>query len=641
MDTKALEKFAQAARRQLTDQVTARLQLVLHGDSADLRARAEAVAKLRSEIKATSREAVIERVAYTWFNRFCALRFMDANRYTPLGIVSPAPGNTQPEILQEAKAGQIDPIFPVDATRVLGLLGERIPSPDPQQEAYRLLVVAACNYYHGIMPFMFEPIADYTELLMPDDLLSYNSILYALRTAMTEGISCDVEVIGWLYQFYISEKKDTVFAELKQGEKIAVKDIPAATQLFTPHWIVRFIVENSLGRLWLLNRPASKLADRMPYHIQPEQYETDFAQIDTPEQLRICDPAVGSGHMLTYAFDLLYAIYEEEGYSQPDIARLILQKNLYGIEIDDRAGALAAFALTMKARSKDSRFFRRGVHPNVCVLRPVTFVPEEIEQAPWMQVIAPNLLELQTRDALMHDLGAYAHQIDYVGSLLRPHLTLGQIAEVQELISAADDLFNQDLNERVRYVLSQLEYLLTQYQVVLANPPYMGSQGMNDEVRAFLSSDYGEVKVDTYSAFMVRITEMVTRGGFIGMMTPFNWMFLSSFDLLRQKILSELTLTTLVRPEFHAFFDSAYVSICGFALFSRPHADFKGAFIDLTEFYGAEVQSLKTLKAISDQDCGWFYRASAQDFNRIPGSPIAYWVSNKYNCPRKLDHVLK
>ncbi len=196
MDTRSLEKFAQAARRQLTDQVTARLQLVLHGDSADLRARAEAVAKLRAEIEATSREAVIERVAYTWFNRFCALRFMDANHYTPLGIVSPAPGNTQPEILQEAKAGQIDPIFPVDAARVLDLLGERIPSPDPQQEAYRLLVVAACNYYHSIMPFMFEPIADYTELLMPDDLLSANSVLHFLREAMTEDACWDVEVIG-------------------------------------------------------------------------------------------------------------------------------------------------------------------------------------------------------------------------------------------------------------------------------------------------------------------------------------------------------------------------------------------------------------------------------------------------------------
>ena len=628
MDTKALEKFAQAARRQLTDQVTARLQLVLHGDSADLRARAEAVKDLREEIKATSREAVIERVAYTWFNRFCALRFMDANRYTPLGIVSPAPGNTQPEILQEAKAGQIDPIFPVDAPRVLDLLGERIPSPDPQQEAYRLLVVAACNYYHGIMPFMFEPIADYTELLMPDDLLSANSVLYALREAMTEDTCRDVEVIGWLYQFYISEKKDAVFAALKEGKKIAAQDIPAATQLFTPHWIVRFVVENSLGRLWLLNRPASKLVDSMPYYIQPEQQETDFVRVETPDELRICDPAVGSGHMLTYAFDLLYAIYEEEGYNPPDIPQLILHKNLYGIEIDERAGALAAFALTMKARSRDTRFLRRDVRPNVCVLQPVAFVEGEVEQASWVQAMGANLPELPLRDALLHDLEAYA-QVGTVGSLLRPQLTLGQIAEVQASIRGADDLFSQDFNARALNVLAGLEYLAHRYHVVIANPPYMGGGGMNDELKRFLSRHYSETKSDLFSAFISRIIEMTVEGGMAGMMTPFNWMFLSSFEKLRRRILAENTLTTLVRPEFHALFDTAYVTVCGFTVFRRFQASYKGMFVDLEAFYGADLQPVKVMEAAKNLECGWLHRASAADFGQIPGSPLAYWVSER------------
>ncbi|MFO7632837.1 MAG: hypothetical protein R6W76_09870, partial [Caldilinea sp.] len=314
MDTRTLEKFARSARRQLHEQVGARLERVLRTDSAEVRGYAAAVEKLKDEINATSREAVVERVAYTWFNRFCALRFMDVNHYTAVGVVSPAAGFTQPELLQEAKQGQIDASLPVDRQRVLDLLSGRLPAREPQQEAYRLLLVATCNGYHDAMPFLFEPIADYTELLMPDDLLSEASIVQAVRDALTPDACQDEEVIGWLYQFYIAEKKEAVFAALKQGKKIAAEDIPAATQLFTPHWIVRFLVENSLGRLWMLNRPLSRLVDRLDFYIRPEQDETDFIRVVSPEDLRVGDIAVGAAHMLTYAFDLLYAIYEEEGY---------------------------------------------------------------------------------------------------------------------------------------------------------------------------------------------------------------------------------------------------------------------------------------------------------------------------------------
>ena len=254
MDTKALEKFAQAARRQLHEQVAAKLDRVLKTDSAELRGKADTLRELREQIRRTSRKAVVERVAYTWFNRFCALRFMDVNGYNAVGVVSPAAGFTQPEILQEAKQGVIDDDLArfVDRGAVADLLGGRRRSSDPQGEAYRLLLVGVCNQYHETMPFMFEQIADYTELLLPDDLLSASSILQDVRDALTPEACPDVEVIGWLYQFYISEKKNEVFAALKNNRKIAAEDIPAATQLFTPHWIVRYLVENSLGRLWLL-----------------------------------------------------------------------------------------------------------------------------------------------------------------------------------------------------------------------------------------------------------------------------------------------------------------------------------------------------------------------------------------------------
>ena len=379
MNTRPLEKFAQSARRTLHEQVAAKLARVLAADSAESRQHPKAVHQLQRQIAQFSRQAVVERVAYTWFNRLCALRFMDANGYTHLGIVSPAAGFTQPEILQEAKQGYIENDLPVEREAVFGLLGGRLPSPDPQQEAYRLLLVGMCNHYHTVMPFLFERIDDYTELLMPGDLLSQNSIVQAVRDALTPEACADVEVIGWLYQFYIAEKKDAVIGA---KEKVAAEDIPAATQLFTPHWIVRYLVENSLGRLWLLNRPNSKLAERMPYYIAPEQPESDYTAVRSPEELTVCDPAAGSGHMLTYAFDLLHAIYEEEGYDPVDIPRLILTHNLYGMEIDERAGSLAAFALSMKARAKDRRFLRRGVQPHICVYRPQRFEQGEVEAAP-------------------------------------------------------------------------------------------------------------------------------------------------------------------------------------------------------------------------------------------------------------------
>ena len=284
MDTRALKKFAQAARRQLLEQVAARMEQVLQIDSVEIREKEKVVKELQEQISQTSKQAVIDQVAYTWFNRFCALRYMDVNHYTRIGIVSPVEGFTQPEILQEAKQGVIDDSFKGDKQRVFNLLNGQLSSSNPQGEAYRLLLVGACNAYHAQMPFLFPKIEDYTELLMPDDLLSENSVLQAVRDTLTPEACQDVEVIGWLYQFYISERKDEVFAALKKNKKIEAGDIPAATQVFTPHWIVCYLVENSLGRLWMLNHPSSKLVEKMEYYIQPVQEETYYLEISSPEE---------------------------------------------------------------------------------------------------------------------------------------------------------------------------------------------------------------------------------------------------------------------------------------------------------------------------------------------------------------------
>ncbi len=467
MNTAPLKRFAQAARRQLMEQVAARLKIVLQSDSAELRQQEKAINQLKTEIERSSKAAVVERVAYTWFNRFCALRFMDVNRYTTIGVVSPAEGFLQPEILQEAKQGHIDEELQVDSKRIFDLLGGRISAANPQQEAYRLLLVAECNRLSRIMPFMFQQIKDYTELLMPDDLLSEQSILAAVREALTEESCQDVEVIGWLYQFYISEKKDQVFEGLKNNKKITPENIPAATQLFTPHWIVRYLVENSLGRLWMLNRPGSKLVAQMDYYIKPEEVETDFLKVASPEELKICDPACGSGHMLTYAFDLLYSIYEEEGYDTKEIPQLILTRNLYGVEIDERAGELAAFALTMKARGKYKRFFRKSVLPNICVLQNVSFAEGELK--PYIEAVGRDLftMNLQT---LLHQFA----EADNFGSLIRPAIAdVGHVRQVIKEKRVGEQLALSHVHPRMMRVLMQAEYLSSRYHVVVANPPYM------------------------------------------------------------------------------------------------------------------------------------------------------------------------
>ena len=381
METAKLKRFACFARRSLIQQVSTKLEAVLFEESAARRESAKAVRSLEEDIGKDNKEQVIERVAYIWFNRFCALRFMDVNRYTRIGVVTPAEGQFQPEILAEAIMGHIDKEMVDDTAqqKIISLLNGRAPSRDPQSEAYHLLLVATCNYWNRTMPFLFESIDDYTELLLPDDLLSGNSILAYTREAMTPDVCEDVEVVGWLYQFYITEKKDKVFAGMKKNKKITPENIPAATQTFTPHWIVRYLVENSVGRLWMLNHPDSKLFSKMDYYVKPKKIETNFLRIGKPEEIKVCDPACGSGHMLTYTFDLLRAIYEEEGYGSTEIPEKILTHNLYGIEIDERAGLLAAFALTTKARSEQRHFFNKQLKPNICVLENIHFTEDELK----------------------------------------------------------------------------------------------------------------------------------------------------------------------------------------------------------------------------------------------------------------------
>ncbi|TGL58647.1 BREX-1 system adenine-specific DNA-methyltransferase PglX, partial [Leptospira ognonensis] len=625
MDTSKLKNFAQLARRSLMDQVKTKLKLVLSKDSLARRENPEAVKTLEEKIALSNEASLIEAVAYTWFNRFCALRFMDVNGYNRIRIISPADeGQFQPEILAEAKAGHIDAEMVAEPIRknILSLLAGTTTSRDPQQEAYRLLIVAACNDFHRAMPFLFERIADYTELLMPEDLLSGNSILAYTREAMTPEACQDVEVIGWLYQFYISEKKDAVMA---RKSAVPTEDIPAVTQLFTPHWIVRYLVENSLGRLWLLNHPSSKLREHMPYYIEGDS-ETDFLKVSKPEEIRLLDPAVGSGHMLTYAFDLLYLIYEETGAEPSEIPEKILTYNLYGVEIDQRAGELAAFALTMKARAKQRRFFTKAIKPNICVLENVKFAEKELRE----YIKALNLDDLFNQPVIQ-----LLHQFEEAknfGSLIQPCLDKQAITDARHAIEAKDlsgQLFLRETHLKVLRVLEQAEILTQRYHVVVANPPYMGSGFFITIVKEFIAKNYSPGRYDLYAAFIQRNILLVLKRGFVAMITMPNWIFLGSdsFVRLRKTLLFETHISSLVhagRGVWGADFGSVSFVLHSVAD-SKTHGTFKRLFTNTSEVTSNEVLS----RRFFDRETYPSYSCVSEDFLHIPDYIIAYWLSDK------------
>lgn len=622
MDTAALKSFATAARTELIREVSARITAVLAQGSPERVEQPKAVTALERTIAGAGggdegKAHVADKVAYTWFNRIIALRFMDANGYTGIGVVSPAADQVgQPEVLSAAKRGQVDPdvVRGASAAIVTGLLnGTRQPRPgvDAQAEAYALLLADYCRFWNAAMPFMFEREGDYTELLIPANLLADDSALGRAVEVLTEDVCQDVEVIGWLYQFYISERKDEVFAGFKKNRKAGADEIPAATQLFTPHWIVRYLVENSLGRLWMLNRPSSGLVGQMDYYLAPVDDETDYLKISKPEELTVIDPACGSGHMLTYAFDLLYAIYEEEGYAPSEIPRLILANNLYGTEIDPRAGALAAFALTMKAAAKRKLFLKNAVEPNICVLDPISFSPDEVDF-------------LVTKGGDKHAEAEFWNQFaeaDTLGSLIQPDaVTTARMVEHLPALDDEGDLLKADVLEWADRVVWQARFLLPRYAVVIANPPYMGSANLTNELRAALSASYKVTRSDLYVMFVERALLLAVPRGLVAMVTMQAWMFTTSYEPLRKQVLDENRVVTLAQLGRGAFdsISGEVVSTAAYVLArTRPGPMTSGQYIRAVDGGSADKSAIiRSGGALSVR----------QDLLReIPGYAMVYW----------------
>lgn len=667
MNRTAAKNYAPAARRDFIQAVTARahalgitekdsLPAQISGDVAVIggqafpRAFALQRQKLVEDVARRGFEQVMEEAAYTWFNRFVALRFMELRGWLACGcMVLGSEASTGLPAILDHLADLDDTVFPAEVlarARELRLAGDR------EEELYHLLLIAQCNALHACLPLLFEKVSDTSELLLPDNLLYSDSVIRRLVREIPDKDWESVEIIGWLYQFYISEKKAAVI-----GKTVKTEDIPAATQLFTPNWIVQYMVQNTLGRQWLAATPDSSLREHMPYYIEPAAQEDGVREALAaatptglePERLTLLDPACGSGHILVEAYNIFKRIYQERGYRSRRIPRLILENNLFGLDIDPRAAQLTQFVLLMLARKDDSRILEDPPTMHVMALRTSRLWQDQAARKALadclLQDLPPNgdarqlsLLDARpsTADAgdLPQALDALLRlfaQADAFGSLLRvPDSLRRALPDLRRCLENTRDTGSELCRAQVEALeplLRQAELLSRTYDCVVANPPYMGGKGQNAALKTFLKDEFNDAKSDLFSAFILRNLELTREHGQLGFMSPFVWMFISSYEKLRHFIISEKCITSLIQLEYSGF-DGATVPICTYTFENSKLPRYKGSYIRLSDFRGAENQGPKTLEAIQNPACGWFFTATAEDFKKIPGSPVAYWVSD-------------
>lgn len=590
MDKNAIKKFAVWAREELIKRVSQRAMKYgieegkpfdLDVDSADgnvlTSLEKEQRRALAEKIKSEGYNQVMEEVAYTWFNRFVALRFMEVNNYLPtrVRVFTDAENKLKPQILEEALHLEMDGL---DMAEVY-----KYKEKEDKEGLYKYLFMTQCYALHEILPIMFpsKNQADYTMLLMPDNLLREGSVIEQMIALLPEdNWKNAVEVIGWLYQFYISQRHDEIVNIYKGTVK--QEDVPAATQLFTTDWVVRYMVDNSLGRYWIERHPESNLVEKLEFLVKPKDGKIQtINESVTPQDLTFFDPCMGSGHILAYAFDVLMEIYREYGYTDREAVSEIIQNNLHGFDIDERCTQLAYFVVMMKARQYDARFFKRKVYPQV-------YYPKADS-----------------------DLKAY-------GSLLQVD-TLETKPEEPEEITFFNQNYEMLLNDwNCRRLLSQ------KYTVVCTNPPYLNKY--NNDLKKFVTEHYKDYSGDLFSVFIYRNFGFCQKEGYSAFMTPFVWMFIKTYEKLREYIINSKSITSLIQMEYSAF-EEATVPICSFVL-QNCKSENQSLCFRLSDFKGGmEVQKEKVLEAIQNPDCGYFYEAQQSNFSKIPGSPVAYWAS--------------
>ena len=578
--------------------------------------------QLIDEIRRKGYTQVIEEAAYTWFNRFIALRFMEVNGFLPskVRVFTDENGAFKPEILKEAMTVEIDGL---NRNKVLDLLDKQ-----NNEELYKYLLITQCNALNQGLPYMFEKISNWTELLFPANLLRSDSVLGKMISDIDEDdFKEEVEIIGWLYQFYISEKHEEIVDPL-HGKIIKKEDIPAATQLFTTDWVVRYILDNSLGRYWIERHPESQLASKLTYLVTPKDgsFETVNETI-SPEELKVLDPCVGSGHFLSYAFDILLEIYRECGWSDRDAAKSILENNLHGLDIDDRAAQLACFAVAMKARKYNRRILNGESALNIFSMQDSDFITEDFIHyfVNRNEILRKDINELKI---------IFNNAKEYGSTIFAPKLNFTALYERIDEIkqSFAEDFFQIEYQntaiEKLLPLIKQAEILSHKYDVVATNPPYMNKY--SPRLKDYINQHFADYKGDLFSVFMFRNFAFCKENGYSGFMTPNVWMFIKSYEELRKYIISNKSITTLIQMAKGAFFKEATVDICAFVL-TNKHTENKGLYIRLEDFKGdMEVQKQKVLEALENKECRYLYEVAQSNFSKIPGSPIAYWVSENF-----------
>ena len=575
-------------------------------------------------------QTVVDKVAYTWFNRLIAVRYMEVNDLLPsrTRVLSSADGRAEPQIVTSPFDAVLD-YTPAEQQQIVTLKND-----NKLDEAFRLLFLKQCAALGDCLPRLFEQVDDYMPLLLALSFTDKDGVVCHLVNDIPESDWQDaVQIVGWLYQYYNTEPKEQVFANLKKNIKISAENIPAATQLFTPDWIVRYMVENSLGRLWSEGHPDFDKSE-WKYYLDEAPQEPQVAQqlaelrkgyaALTPEDIKCIDPCMGSGHILAYLFDVLMQIYRSAGYTDRDAAASIVEHNLYGLDIDDRAAQMAYFVVMMKGCHYDSRFLRRHLNPHVYA----------IQESGKLTTDALGRLGKQESTARAL-LDGFKNAKEY-GSILQPKVTQAELDALQEQLrevdgasdmgSLTDQLVAGQIVNVLYPLIEQARMLVQKYDVVVTNPPYMGASNMNPRLNDFIKNHYPDYKSDFFSAFIVRGSEMTKPEGYCGYFTPYVWMFIQSYEKLREYLYTNATIETLIQFEYSAF-EEATVPVCTFA-FKNSHVSKNGCYLRLVDFRGGmEVQRQKTLEAIANHDCGFYYEQNTDNFSKIPGSPVAYWVS--------------
>lgn len=623
MNDTAIKNYCIWARNELVAGVEARMRLYGVAEGAEPAGAAAVGGRALSPEETGWRDALLragaeegfshlrDRAAYTWFNRIAAVRYMEVHDFLPSRVrmfTRPAADGSW-ELGSQAADEALDvEIEGSDPVRVAELKQAGEDGP-----LFRYLFLAQCAELSGCLPGVFQPVDACMALLLPANLMDPDGVIGRMVGDIPEeDWEKNVQVLGWMYQYYNSEVKDAFFAS---KAKETPDTIGPATQLFTPDWIVRYMVQNSLGRLWMLNNPASPLRDQMEYYIEPDSEHEDFIKINGPEDISLCDPACGSGHILVYAFELLAKMYLERGYREREIPGLVLSKNLHGMEIDPRAAQIARLALAMCARGLDRRFFGRGVQADIAVLAPVALGEGDVPQGSALEK------KKDLVDALAH--------LDEVGSLLAP--AEGDLAAIREAIglTGGDGLFGSSSKEKLRRALSTCEALARRHDCVVANPPYMGSSSFGPFMSRWVKKSYPDVKSDLCTCFIERGFSLAKDRGYAAMITMQSWMFLGSFEKMRSSLIGSKSILSMLHLGPRAFdaIGGEVVNVTADVVYNG-RAACEGAYVRLVDINGSEAKRQKALEAIKNPDCGWFYRRDAETFRQIPGAPIAYWASD-------------